>query len=299
LAVWDHLIYAYMVENTHIYEIMFRVLKEFFHGERLGIPTAASQDWLRNTESLFYRYPPPFQIYSVWSEIRPDRRATGRNAYYRMFGMDLNHGSEDNRPYAYEKPAAANREFVNVFEEFLREVWRGVENFANPSGPRPTDDAAIVTLTQRLQEALVERRRGGNLAREEFFFVAMMSWLHLTVEFNSPIVVDLEAQAGTPDERLRSIGERVGLPAHSRSLSYFNLATAMSRILSFVEDGRFNTIGGTQTLYLAPPPPMVNPIRDDMMTIVTHWSLATGRDMKAGKFTASPRGTGLQDRPRT
>src|SRR5215475_11191035 len=46
---WQHLIYAYMIENTRIYEIFRRVLHEFLHGEKLGSPTAASQIWLRNT----------------------------------------------------------------------------------------------------------------------------------------------------------------------------------------------------------------------------------------------------------
>ena len=33
--VWDHLIYAYMIGNTRIYEIFRRVLHEFLHGEKL------------------------------------------------------------------------------------------------------------------------------------------------------------------------------------------------------------------------------------------------------------------------
>ena len=58
---WDHLIYAYMIENTRIYEIMGRVIYEFLHGEKLGAPTSpATQLWLRSTEELFYRDPPPY-----------------------------------------------------------------------------------------------------------------------------------------------------------------------------------------------------------------------------------------------
>ena len=33
LIRWDHLIYAYMVENTRIYEMFRRVLHEFLHGD--------------------------------------------------------------------------------------------------------------------------------------------------------------------------------------------------------------------------------------------------------------------------
>ena len=40
--------------------------------------------------------------------------------------MDLNHGSDDGKPYPYIKAEAANSEFVATFEEFLREVWVGI-----------------------------------------------------------------------------------------------------------------------------------------------------------------------------
>ena len=51
-----------------------------------------------------------------------------------------------------------------------------------------------------------------------------MDWFHLTLSFNTPIVLDLKAEATSAAERLQKIGERVGLPAHSRSDSYFRLA---------------------------------------------------------------------------
>src|ERR1044071_830239 len=98
---WDHLIYAYMIENTRVYEIFRRVLHEFLHGEVLGVPTPEAQGWLRNTEELFYRDPPPFSITTITSHIRADLRASRRNAYQRMFGMDLNHGADDGQPYPY------------------------------------------------------------------------------------------------------------------------------------------------------------------------------------------------------
>src|SRR5262245_36649438 len=37
-GLFDHLIYAYMIENTRIYEIFRRVVHEFLHGEKLGVP---------------------------------------------------------------------------------------------------------------------------------------------------------------------------------------------------------------------------------------------------------------------
>jgi hypothetical protein len=283
---WDHLIYAYIIENTHIYEIARRVLYEYAHGEKLDVPSAVSQHWLRATEDLFYKDAPPFTIQSLSSHIRPDIAASRRNAYWRMFGMDLNHGIKDGQPYPYEKPEAHNRDFVPTFENLLREVWRGGENFNNAIGPNSTDNGAIANLAQHLFHMFAARRRNGNLSREEYFFVVTMSWLHLTVEFDSPIVVDLKATASSPEERLRLIGERVGTPAHSKSESYFRMAEPLSRILSLLETGLFNTPAGAVTLYARPAAPATNPIAEDMLTIITHWSIATGRDVKSALVRA-------------
>jgi hypothetical protein len=293
-GLWDHLIYAYMIENTRIYEIFRRVIFEYAHGERLDVPSSQGEHWLRATEDLFYKDAPPFSIQSLTSWVRPDISAARRNAYWRMFGMDLNHGSKEGGAYPYEKAEAANRDFVPTFEILLREVWRGIENFRNEIGPNATDDAAIATLAERLFHMFQVRRRNGNLSREEFFYVATMSWMHLTVEFDSPIVQDLKAQATSPEERLRKIGERVGIPAHGRSESYFRMAEPLARILNFLETGLFNTPDGAKALYIEAPPPPPPPApkpppppRADMLTIITHWSLATGRDMKALPVRAS------------
>ena len=286
---WNHLIYAYMVENTRIFEIMRRVLQEYLHGEMLEVPTDATHRWLRATEDLFYRDASSAGIHAVTSWVRPDIGASRRNAYFRFFGMDLNHGTADNRPYPFEKPKAANRDFVQIWEEFLREVWKGIENSINTSGVNATDDAGIANLAQQLFDMLRVRRRNGNLSREEFVYVATLSWFHLTVEFDSPIVRDLKAEAPSPEERLRKIGERVGLPAHAKSESYFILAETMSRLLIGIEMGLFNSPANVRALYAPPTPAVPNPLREDVMAIITQWSMATGRDLKAGKVTTSPR----------
>jgi hypothetical protein len=285
---WNHLIYAYMIENTRAYEVFRRVVEEYAYGERLGTPTNTTQRWLRTTEQLFYSDHPPFQIYSFTSWIRPDLRAARRNAYFRMFGMDLNHGTDDNRPYPYPRPAASNTEFAPTFEQLLREVWRGIENFTNTSGPTPIDQAAIANLATRLDDMLGVRRNGGNLRREELAHVSTMSWFHLTLSFNSSIVNDLEAQADSPEDRLFKIGERVGLPAHSRSAAYFRLADDMSLILRLIELGQFNNPTTAQALY-QPAPPAPNPtIFDAMRGIIRDWSVATGRDMKTRPVSVAP-----------
>lgn len=224
VRLWRHLIYAYMVENTGIYEIFRRVVDKFAYGEELGVAEPDAQLWLRNTEELFYRDLPPFHILSITSHIRPDLAATRRNAYQRMFGMGLNHGGDNSKPFypyvPYVKAEAANTRFVSTFEEFLREVWIGIQNYKNTSGTNPTDKGRIADLAKTLHEMLTARRQHGNLSREEFVFVSMMEWFHLTVEFNSPIVETLRADASDPAQRLFKIAERVGVPAHKQGVRH-------------------------------------------------------------------------------
>lgn len=272
---WDHLIYAYLIENTRIHDIFRKVIHEYRHGERLGVPLASSQHWLRNTEELFFRDAAPFSIYSVTSYICPDQGASRRNAYYRMFGMDLNHGMSDNKPYPYEKPETANREFVSTFEEFLREVWVAISNANNTSGTNPKDDAAIANLARRLHDMLRTRRTNGNLSQEEFWFVSMMSWFHLSVEFNSPIVVSLRAEGASEEERLKKIAERVGLGAHAKSYYFFRIADPLSRLLTQIEIGTYNDPPTVPALYTPG-----SPVEADMRLIITYWSFATDRNMK-------------------
>jgi hypothetical protein len=277
---WDHLIYAYMIENTRIYEILRRVVHEFMHGEKLGVPRPATQAWLRNTEELFYRDPPPFSITTLSSHIRPDLRASRRNAYHRVFGMDLNHGQENGQPYPYVKVDKANTEFVSTFEELLREVWVGYTYRDTNNSANPTDDAKIARLAHALHDMLITRRQNGNLAREEFFYVSMMSWFHLTVESDLPIIEDLRATGASPEERLFKIAQAVGLPAHGLSRDYFEIADEISRVLIAIETGTLNTPGAARAFY---DPAAASTLADLMISVITHWSTITGRDMKARK----------------
>ena len=281
---WDHLIYAYMVENSRIYEIFRRVVHEFLHGEKLGVPAKETQLWLRSTEEVFYRDPPPFSITGVSSHLRPDLRATRRNAYQRMFGMDLNHGNDDNSPYPYPRADAANKEFVTTFEELLREVWVGHIHRATTTA-NPTDTAKIADLASKLYEMLTTRRLSGNLSREEFYFVAMMSWFHVSVSDSElSIIRDLRAQGASAEQRLFGIAQRVGLPAHGLSRSYFEIAQPMSAVLSIIETGAMNSPTAARGFF----DPAVNAALSALMnTIVMHWSLITGRDVKAGKVATA------------
>ena len=135
---------------------------------------------------------------------------------------------------------------------------------------------------------LTTRRRNGNLSREEFFIVTMLSWFHLTVESDNEVIGDLKSTATSPEERLRKVGERVGLPPHVHSESFFILAPRMSTLFSRLERGDYSTPAAVKVLYANPPGPP-NMIRQDMLDIINQWSIATGRDMKARRTTITPR----------
>jgi hypothetical protein len=57
-----------------------------------------------------------------------------------------------------------------------REVWVGITYVGATSSSNPTDDSKISELAEKLRDMLQSRRLGGNLSREEFAFVSMMSW---------------------------------------------------------------------------------------------------------------------------
>jgi hypothetical protein len=254
--------------------------------ERLSVPrNPVTYTWLRSTEELFYSYGPPFFTLSTVSRLRPDPGATRRNVYYRMVGMDLNHGNDDGSPFAYHRAEVANRDFVATLETFLRETWRAIENARNLVGANPTDEAAVADLALRLQTMLNERRGGSavapNLAREEFEAVAAMSWLHLLVSFDNDVLADFQANGTSPEDRLGRLAARVGLPAHAHSHSYFILGPLLSSLLTEIEVGLYSLPAGARALWV---PPM-NPLADRMRQIVDHWSRATGRNLKSTPVT--------------
>ena len=272
-VVWDHLIYAYMVENAFVYEIFAKVIREYVSGESLGPPDPDAANWLRLTEALFYRHPAATLSYAVESELRPDHRAVRRNAYYRMFGMDLNHGTPDQQPYAYHRPTAANRDFVSVLEELLRELWIANINRSNVSGAKPTDDARIGEAAQRLHDMLLLRRQGWNMAREELFAIATLGWFEYSLSFNSAIVRSLKAEGPSASTRLGKIAQLVKMPLPRYAHEYLQMAEPLSRLLQLVER-HANWRTGQSALYTAP-------ILEDVLTIIDNWSRATGRDLKS------------------
>jgi hypothetical protein len=280
--LWHHLIYAYLLESTGMLEIFAEVVRRLVVGETVGtLQRANSISWLRTTEQLFFREPPDFSIVGVVSEVRPYERTNRRNAYWRMFGMDLAHPVppqwDRSGPLADWKAhtGAMNGDFRQKWSELLRQVWLGVENRRNESGANPADANYIALLCRAIRDLLANRRRGGALAREELAYVSMFSWFHLTVATDTPIVLDLQAQATSAAERLAALGQRVGMTPAARSRELFDLAEPMSTVLRGIELGLFDTENTAAALFEEN-----SPLATDMVTIINNWQSATGERVK-------------------
>jgi hypothetical protein len=284
IGYWRHIVYAYLLECTNVLQVFQRVVQEWVQGEHLPFATQPTHMWLRATEQLFFTNPQPPSILSLTSDIRPDRTAIRRNAYYRLLGFDLPVGAADGRPSAFIKADVANREFVSAWEQLLYETWRAYTNRTNYVGPNSTDPTGIAELVRQIREMLTARRNGGALAREEAQAVAQLSWFHLTVLDNTQVVVNLTAQSTSSALRLKKIADRVGVPIHSRTDSFFQIAQPMANVLEAIEAGTVDANpNDVDMLYLG------NGILAQSMRVITnHWSLVTGRAIKGVDVRAIP-----------
>jgi hypothetical protein len=275
---WDHLIYAYIIENTRIFDIFAKVLETYMFTEQLETPSAESQLFWRNLEYLIFGDATPSMVWTATSRSRRDEIADRLTAYYWMFGIDLSHAPDIAAQHPYQKPTAANRDFIPTFEALAREVWRGIVNARNTSGANDTDATVISTLARRLYDMMATRRINGNLSREEFRAVSIISFLHLAVQFDSPAVVDLKASASSPEMRLQKMAERVHMNCHVKSKPFFDLAGPFSTLLQSIESGAFNSPAGAELLYKQTPPNVVSRNAEE---VIDQYSLATGRDLKS------------------
>jgi hypothetical protein len=265
---------------------MAEVVRRLFIGETLNPLSRGGLRWTRATEELFFREPPLFSIGGVVSQLRPDMRANRRNSYWRMFGMDIPHpiplpwvtqpGAD--APWKNDVGGGVNAGFRDKWNELLRQVWLGIENRANGIGPNATDSEYVAFLSKAIKDMLNMRRIGGQLAREEFVFVTTMSWFHLTLETDTPIVQDLRCEGTHPADRLAKIAQRVGMTSAPRSRELFDLAELMSALLRAIELGFFDTGAAAETLFI--PTSGNAKLREDVNRIIDLWQSATGERVK-------------------
>jgi hypothetical protein len=130
---------------------------------------------------------------------------------------------------------------------------------------------------------MATRRLNGNLSREEFRAVSVMSYLHLAVLYDSPAVVDLKATASSPEMRLQKIAERIGMSAHPKSKPFFDLAAPFSKLMQQIESGNYNNPALAQGLYYPP-----SPISENAEKVIDQYTLATGRDLKSQTVSVVP-----------
>jgi hypothetical protein len=214
-----------------------------------------------------------------------------------MFGMDLAFGdinSQGGSILPYVKAKSSNQQFVALFEKYLSEVWQAYINARNTSGANSADINILTDLATDLQELLFARRGNtvvntyGNLhlSREEFSSVLMNSWFMFIITDNNPVVLYLNCQSSTIGERLLKIGEKVGIPAHTKCQSLFEMAGAASNVLRRIEDGhifddqpRMNLILNSLNP-LAPGTDADVNLMTDLLTVINFWEKATGHKIK-------------------
>ncbi len=293
-----HMIFAYLVENTRVLQIFERLIDKYLNDEEFGIADdGRAFNWIQNSERLFFKND-TLRSTNIRSLIRPSSDATRRNAYWRLFGMDLAFGdinSPSSGQLPYVKSKTSNQLFVALFEKYLSEIWQSFINANNTSGINTADINIVVDLAVQLRELLIARRGnvGGtvyanlNLSREEFSSVLMTSWFTFIISFDTPVVQFLNCQSSTIGERLIKIGNKVGIPAHTKCQSLFEMAGAASNVLSVIEQGGvFDNPALMPVLLrsLVPPTPLVATpnmnFMSDLLTVINHWEKATGHRIK-------------------
>jgi hypothetical protein len=278
---WEHAIYAYLVESTGVMEILGEVVRRFVIGETLESPDPETQAWVRNTEELFFRDPPQFAVTAVTSQLRPQAKLNRRNLYWRLFGLDLPPVAGASSAETWKQQTGAiNDKFRRTWVDLLQQIWLGVTNARNSAGANPTDPNYVAYLCRTLADMAELRRRGGLLAREEFVYVSTLNWFHLTVATDTPVVKSLraETESGSPADRLRRIGERVGMTPSPASRELFELADQVAVILRLIDRRIFDAADDARLLFDTSI--IGNPLPSAMTEIVNRWQSATGDPVK-------------------
>ena len=113
----------------------------------------------------------------------------------------------------------------------------------------------------------------------------MTSWFTFIISDDTPVVNFLNCQSSTIGERLIKIGNKVGIPAHGKCQSLFEMAGAASTILITIEAGGvLDNDSVMQNILSSLNPPVVPSVNanymTDFLTIINNWEKATGHKIK-------------------
>jgi hypothetical protein len=281
-----HLIYAFLLENTRMFQIFEKLLSNYLNDEIHSISVDKDiVNLIYNTENLFFKEIPNFAYRNINSQLRIYSEASRRNAYKRLFSMDLSFGDYRNneKPYPYYKAKVTNNGFIALFEQFLKEIWQAYINLRNTSGVNTTDYQSIEDIVFRIQQLLLSRRASGdskinpvkypyyNLSREEFSAVIMASWFFHIIEYSSPLITFLNCDATTAGERIIKLGEKVGIKAHRKSQFIFELAPSLAYVLREIELGRYDDVESR----LNDPDEL-----KIILSVINNWEVTTGHIIK-------------------
>jgi hypothetical protein len=261
---WDHVIYAYMIEKTGIFDIFRKVSELYQSGEQLPAPGPESQRFWASANSLIFSSPPPMTVRNI-SGPHPDEEAQRMALYQRMLGLDLLDAAEIRQIHPYKPPVGSNVDFRANFEAFFRETWRGIANSRRVGAANDTNYVTIASRAKWIHNEMRARRRHENLLREEFRVVSVMSLLELAVSFDSSVVRDLNARADSRGERLSLIAKQVGIAAHPKSNALFEISVALSRLLQLIERGAFNEVRQAEMLCTSPQSRVYRDLVEDVI----------------------------------
>jgi hypothetical protein len=282
-----HIMYAYMIENTKIFQIFQKIITLYLTGEDLTIPynnkELETKPWIENSHKLFFSKAET----SAWSrsQLIDSFEAQRRGAYYSLFGLDLNHGLGENNtaPFPYVRPRAFNANFIEEFESFLKLCWQMIINYNNTSNINTTDLIALQEQVDSLRKMLLSRRTTEenldnysylNHSRTEYDAVVMADWFMHAISYNSPIVIEMGAEAVSAAERLNILGRKVGISPSSKTTNFLELAPLMATLLRIIE------LDEVDSVYLAC---IANPTTKEyalINSIIYNYQLSTGRDIK-------------------
>jgi hypothetical protein len=271
-----------------MFQIFERIISLYQHGEDLTIPynkdDLETRSWIENSFLLFFSNS-PYSICNDNSLLGSNFEAMRRNGYYRLFGMDLNHGIGENgtTPIAYKRANHYNADFISQFENFLKLCWQMMINFNNTGNINTTDLIAIQEQANNLKSMLLSRRTTENdlenytylnLSKLEFQSVIMAEWFNHAISYNSPIVREMGAEAVTPGERLKRLSIRVGISPPSKTSNFIDLAPLMATFLRLIE---LDEVDNDYIAAIANPATMPYTL---ISTILHNYQLATGKDLK-------------------